>query len=732
MKVDELTQHGIPEEFVEKFREEKITELYPPQEDIIRKNLFRERNLVVSMPTAGGKTFIAALAAIECLVKLRQKVIYIVPMVALANEKYEYFKKLFDKKYKVAISVGDFDSADPWLTSYDLIICTTEKLDSLMRHGAEWLREVGLVIVDEIHLINDPTRGPTLEILLTMLREIAPRSHIFALSATIKNAAELAKWLNASLLLSDFRPVKLHEGIAFDSKIRFYSHNSYKLSDLDTDAAIVENTLQMKKQLLIFVSTRKNAEKLAENLCRVVRVTLPRSDLHQLQDLSNEVLNVLEIPTSQCRKIADYVKNGVAFHHAGLIGKQKRLIEDNFRNGLIRAIVATPTLALGVNLPAFRVVIRDAKRFYQGIGSTYIPVLEYKQFIGRAGRPQYDEFGESILVAKSESDAEDLVNHFILGETEDIRSKLAIEPVLRMHTLALVASEFCKSEKALLSFFGKTFYAFQYGDISLVEEKILDILDRLVEWKFVAKREGSLTATRVGKRVAELYIDPLTAHDFIQAFSFSASKKKKIEAISFLQSICNTIEMRPLLAVRNSEIADMQEFIIKNERSFLQQIPEDLDLEFEDFVKSVKTALMFEDWINELTEDQILEKYKVAPGELYSRLKNADWLIYSMHELALLLGHKELLNGIRKVRLRLDYGIKEELLPLVKLKQIGRVRARKLFSSNLRRIDDLRKVPLQSLEKIVGLKVAQTIKDQLEGKETNKSLKEKQSSLGKF
>jgi helicase len=727
MDIDELAKYGIPEEFVEKFKEEKISELYPPQEDIIRKNLFRERNLVVSMPTAGGKTFIAALAAIERLSMLRQKVIYIVPMVALANEKYEYFKKLFDKKYRVAISVGNLDSADPWLSSYDLVICTTEKLDSLMRHGAEWLRDVGLVIVDEVHLINDPSRGPTLEILLTMLREVIPRAHIFALSATIKNATELAKWLNASLLLSDFRPVKLYEGVAFNSKIQFYSHDSYELSDLDTDAAIVENTLRMKKQLLIFVSTRKNAEKLAKNLCKLVKGTLPRSDLHQLQDLSSEILNILEIPTSQCKNIADCVKNGVAFHHAGLIGKQKRLIEDSFRSGLIKTIVATPTLALGVNLPAFRVVIRDAKRFYQGIGSTYIPVLEYKQFIGRAGRPQYDEFGESILVARSEDDAEELVNHFILGETEEIRSKLAIEPVLRMHTLALIASEFCKSEKTLLNFFGKTFYAFQYGDISLVEEKILDILDVLVEWKFVSKKDGRIIATRIGKRVAELYIDPLTAHEFIQGLS--NARKRKIEPITFLQAISNTIEMRPLLAVRNSEIADMQEFITKNEHSFLRQIPEDWDLEFEDFMKSMKTAQMFEDWINELTEDQILEKYKVAPGELRSRLENADWLIYSMHELALLLGHKELLNEIRKVRLRLDYGIKEELLSLVKLKQVGRVRARKLFSSNLKRIDDLRKIPLQSLERIVGPKVAQMIKDQLEGKEIKKSLKEKQSTL---
>ena len=729
MKVEELVEYGIPAEFVEKFKEEKISELYPPQADIIRKNLFKDRNLVVSMPTAGGKTLIAALAAIERLIKSRQKVVYIVPMVALANEKYEYFKKLFEGKYKTAISVGDLDASDAWLASYDVIICTTEKLDSLIRHGANWLNEIGLVIVDEVHLINDPSRGPTLEILLTMLREINPRTHIFALSATIKNAEELAKWLNAALMLSDFRPVKLYEGVAFNSKIQFYSHDSYQLSDLDTDVAIVENTLQMKKQLLVFVSTRKNAEKLAENLCKIVKTNLKRSELSMLEETADEVLNVLETPTSQCRKIANIVKSGVAFHHAGLLGRQKRIIEDSFRKGLIKAIVATPTLALGVNLPAFRVVIRDAKRFYQGIGSTYIPVLEYKQFVGRAGRPQYDEFGESILVARSEDDAEDLVNHFILGETEEIKSKLAIEPVLRMNVLALVASGFCRSEQSLLDFFGKTFYAFQYGDISLVEEKILDVLEKLQEWKFIASKSSKLTPTIVGKRVAELYIDPLTAHQFIQ--SLSLAEKRKVEAISLLQTVSNTIEMRPLLAVRSKELADVQEFITLNESSFLQEIPEDWDFEFEDFMKSVKTALMFEDWINESTEDQILSKYGVAPGELRSRLENADWLVYSLHELTLLLGKKEMLNQIRKLRIRLDYGIKEELLPLIKLKQIGRVRSRKLFNAGLKKIDDLRKVPIQTLAKIVGVKVANSIKDQL-GEAGEKIKEEKQSSLQKF
>lgn len=729
MKIEELIKYEISEEFIQKFKEEKISELYPPQADVIRKGLFKERNLIISLPTAGGKTLIATLAIINKLQKSKCQVVYIVPLVALANEKYEYYKKMFEKKWKVAISVGDLDSSDPWLADYDLIICTTEKLDSLIRHGSPWIKNIGLIIIDEIHLLNDISRGPTLEILLTRLKEIVPRAQIFGLSATIRNADELAKWLNAILVLSDFRPVKLYEGVSFNSKIQFYERTSYELSKLETEAAITENTLNLNKQVLFFVATRKSAENLAEKLCKITKFNLGRNEKFQLETLASEIQNVLDMPTRQCKKLANCIKNGVAFHHAGLLGKQKRMIEDNFRSGLIKAIAATPTLALGVNLPAFRVVIRDARRYYQGLGSVYIPVLEYKQMTGRAGRPQFDEFGESILVARTEEDAQDLVDRFIMGEPENISSKLAVESILRMHTLALIASEFCRSEKSLMDFFSRTFYAFQYGDISLVEEKIFNILEQLSEWGFITIKKERIVATRIGKRVSDLYIDPLTAHHFINSIKYS--EKRNIQPFSFLQTISSIIEMKPLLSVRTGEFSEISELISARENQFLQKIPEEWDLDFDEFLKSIKTALMFESWIEESTEDQILAKYRVAPGELRNRLENADWLVYSLQELALLLGYKEILKNIRKLRVRLFYGIRGELIPLVRLKQVGRMRARKLWKSGLKSLEDLRKIPLESLSIIIGRKVATLIKEQL-GEKAEKIKTEKQVTLKKF
>lgn len=711
MNINELSRYGISEFYINKIREEQVNELYPPQADIVRKNLLKEKNLVISIPTAGGKTLIASLAIIKKFAESRCKAIYIAPLVALANEKLDYFKKMFGNDYRVAMSAGDLDSSDPWLADRDIIVCTTEKLDSLTRHGAAWLSQVGLIIVDEIHMLNDPSRGPTLEILLTKLRELAPRAQIIGLSATIKNSSELAKWLNANLVMSDFRPVKLHEGVALNNKLQFFSHRSYELADLETEAAIMQNTMQLKKQALFFLSSRKNAESLAEKLAPTTSGLLSSEEKTKLAKLASDILDVLETPTKQCNRLAFCIRHGTAFHHAGLMGKQKRMIEENFRNGLVKVITSTPTLALGVNLPAFRVVIRDAKRYYSGVGSAYIPVMEYRQMSGRAGRPKYDEFGEAILVAKSEDEASELVDRFINGDVEEIRSKLAVEPVLRMHTLALVASGFVNTEESLLNFFSKTFYSMQYGNDSAISEKIIEILGQLVEWDFISYSRKNIEATKIGRRVSELYIDPLTAHDFIE--SLNRAKEQKHDHLSFLHAICSSKEMEPKLSPKTSEFADIGNIILQRDGLFLQSVPEEWDLEFDDFVRSLKTAMLFESWMDESTDDQILTDFRIAPGEMRNRLETIDWLVYSLSELASLMGRKEMLNEIRKLRIRLRYGIKEELVPLVRLDQIGRVRARRLFRSGFRTLDDLRKAPVESLAKVIGKKVANQIKKQV-------------------
>ncbi|MBI2659142.1 DEAD/DEAH box helicase [Candidatus Woesearchaeota archaeon] len=210
----------IPEELYN-ILEKEIEILRPAQEKSIKKGLLKGESLLVCTPTASGKTLIAELAALKSIIEGKGKTVYIVPLKALASEKYRDFKRRYDKIAKIALSIGNIDSADPFLADYDLIVTTSEKLDSLIRHHAPWLAGIATVVVDEIHLLNDAERGPTLEILLTILKKLLKNAQIIGLSATIGNSEELAEWLQADLVVDEWRPVKLHKGICFDGKIEF-------------------------------------------------------------------------------------------------------------------------------------------------------------------------------------------------------------------------------------------------------------------------------------------------------------------------------------------------------------------------------------------------------------------------------------------------------------------------------------------------------------------------------
>ena len=205
--------------------------------------------------------------------------------------------------------------------------------------------------------------------------------------------------------------------------------------------SLVLDTLQKNKQALVFVNTKRSAEKAAEDIAKKI----PEK---RLQELAKNVREVLDHPTHQCERLALCVEKRIAFHHAGLHGKQKELVEDSFRRGEIKVICCTPTLAAGIDMPAFRAIIRDVKRFGSR-GLTDIPVLEYLQMAGRAGRPRFDTFGEAIIVSASEGERARVWDRYIHGLPEDIYSKLAVEPVLRTYVLSLIATRVTKDVQEL-------------------------------------------------------------------------------------------------------------------------------------------------------------------------------------------------------------------------------------------------------------------------------------------
>ncbi|MBD3309877.1 hypothetical protein GF351_01520 [Candidatus Woesearchaeota archaeon] len=509
----------------------------------------------------------------------------------------------------------------------------------------------------------------------------------------------------------------------------------------DPTLNVAIDTINKKKQALVFVNTKRSAEKTAEELSKRIKTSDPA-----LKEISEKVLKALPRPTAQCERLARCVKKGVAFHHAGLTHKQKELVEENFKLKVIKVICATPTLAMGVDLPAFRSIIRDLRRFGHR-GMQFIPVLEYLQMAGRAGRPKFDSWGEAICIAKSEGEKDKIKEMYIEGEPEDIYSKLAVEPVLRTYLLSLVASGFVCTEKQVFDFFKRTFWAYQFEDFSKIEAIIERMLHLLEQWRFIKGskqedsdfvsanqiRDGRYRATVLGKRVAELYIDPLTAHNMIEALE-RAGSSRSINEFSYLHMICYTLEMRPLLSVRTKEWDDIQERLIQYETYFIEPEPSMYEPEYDDFVKAVKTTFMFMDWIDEKDEEFILEHYSARPGELRIKLSIADWLLYAADELCRILNLKAQIREIRKLRLRVKAGAREELLPLLRLEGIGRVRARKLFNNKIRAIKDVKEARLPTLTQLLGSKTALKVKEQVDEtvKPVKKGKRKGQVSLKKF
>ncbi|HLC01194.1 MAG TPA: DEAD/DEAH box helicase [Candidatus Bathyarchaeia archaeon] len=719
MKVTDLP---IPEQLKEVTLRSGIAELYPPQEEAVNAGVLDCKNLVLASPTASGKTLIAELAGLKHVLERNGKVIYLTPLRALANEKFDEFKKYTSIRKKdgrrvtVGISTGDFDSNDPWLQRNDIIVTTNEKADSLLRHRAKWMEEITLVVADEVHLLNEAERGPTLEVVLARLMQVSPETQILALSATINNVDEIADWLKAQYVVTEWRPVALKEGVLLNDEIQYKDGDARKIEKKTRHPAVnlVLNTIKNGGQALVFASTRKNSARAAKQIAEHTSEVLSRPIKRTLEHEAERILSTGE-RTRISENLADLVKCGTAFHHAGLAGAHRKLIEDLFKQGKLKVLAATPTLAFGVNLPARTVVIQDYRRFEAGYGYYPIPVLDYKQMAGRAGRPKYDKTGEAILITKTSDEADYLMDSYILAKPERIWSRLAVEKIIRGHVLATVASDFAKTENGVMEFFSKTFYAHQY-DIKAIRSLIAKILKYLYDEKMLCIDGQNILATKFGKRVSELYIDPASAVTIRDALQ---NKPITLTNLSILHMIAHTPDMGPIMRPYAQELNEMAIAMEEHREEFYIEVPNEWGdrIGYEEFLGEVKTALVLNSWIEETTEDKLIERFRVQPGDLFRVIENAKWLLHATHELAKLLRNKEILPLTTELIKRVSKGIKKELLPIVKLEGIGRARGRIIFNAGYKTIEDIRHATLEELTNLplFGPRVAKKIKEQVGG-----------------
>ena len=704
MKIDTL---DLPETAIEFLKSQGFEKLYPPQADSVKSGLLDGKSILVSASTASGKTLIAMLAMIRYLSKNDGKVIYLSPLRALAAEKFSEFKKLekvaLGKKIKVGISTGDFENLEKNLEKSNVLVLTNEKMDSIIRHSAEWVDEIGLVISDEVHLIGDENRGPTLEMILTQLKLLDTKPQIVGLSATITNSDEIADWLDCKLVKNDWRPVPLSEGVCDAGKVTMNDGETFevKRSLRGTPIDLGVQSVEQGGQSLVFAETRARSKSLATKAADAIFQMLEKKEISELEKTSKKILSENE-HTELVKTLALLVKKGVAFHHAGLNQKCRETIETEFRKGTIKLLSSTPTLAAGVNLPARRVVISNVNRYNAKVGKNMpISILEYKQLCGRAGRPQYDDYGEAIIVGTGNT--EDLMEYYVNGEPEPIVSKITDDKSLRTNILSVIVTHPGIKKEEILEFFLQTLGGLQSRKLTL--KFAIDISLRFLSTKYLIIKKGErYAATEFGKKTSMLYIDPLTATYFRDSIENVSQERK--HTFGFLHLITNCEEFFPKFSLRQKDYTSASLMIENNSSELLESISE---------YDCSRSLLALQSWITESSELSLSDNLGIESGDMHRMTENANWLSYCLREISKHVERADLLEELDDLGKRVVYGIREELLDLVKVKGIGRVRARILYRHKIKNLDDLARIPVNKLAEIdkIGSTIADNIKAEL-------------------
>jgi helicase len=685
MRVEALS--GLPDGTHELLAESGVEELYPPQAEAVAAGVTEGANLVAAVPTASGKTLMASLAMLSA-VERGGTALYIVPLRALASEKRDEFAAFEAVGVDVGISTGNYDSTDDWLAAKDIVVATSEKVDSLIRNGASWIDDLACVVADEVHLVDDAHRGPTLEVTLAKLRQQLPDLQTVALSATIGNADEIADWLDAELVESTWRPIDLKTGVYYGNAINFDDGSQYELPGEreKPEATLVSDTVADDGSALVFVNSRRNAEAAARRLGDAVEPYLGADERRRLDEVAQAIRDASDTQTS--RDLATAVESGAAFHHAGCSSAHRSLVEDAFRDRVLKAVCATPTLAAGVNTPSRRVIVRDWRRYDAAAGGmTPLSTLEVHQMFGRAGRPAYDPYGEAVLIASGHDEYEELFDRYIYGEPEPVRSKLATEPALRTHLLATVATGFASTRGGLLDFLDRTLYAVQTDEHGRLERVADTVLDYLEVNEFLERDGDALEATRLGHATSQLYLDPMSAAEIVDGLRAAEG----LTALGSYHLVCRTPDMYQLY-LRSGDRETFTELAYEREAELPGRTPSEFDDAFEDWLSALKTAKLLEDWADELDEDRITERYGVGPGDIRGKVDTAQWLLQAAERLSSELG-LDTAGAVREARLRVEHGVKEELLDLVGVSEVGRVRARQLHDAGLESREDLREAP---------------------------------------
>ena len=666
-----------------------IKEFNPAQKAVIESGYLEDKsNYIISIPTASGKTVLGILPALKTILN-GGKAIYAAPLLSIQNEKVKEFKAFEEH----GIKVGKHPS------NSDLSVMVFESFDALTRFSWNVLREVDTLIIDEFHMIGEYSRGPTLESAITRAKIINPSLRIIALSATLKNIDEIEQWLDGKTVEHNYRPVPLNKEV-LDAEM-FNTKNKN-----DVIVKIVEKAIEDNSQALSFVSTRRFTESLATYVAKKIDKKTTKEQKQKFKQVADKLLEVPKkkgsLPTTTCLKLAEAAEKGVVFHHAGLFNEQKEIIEDEFRKGNILMITATPSLMYGVNLPSKYVVIRDHTRWTSN-GPASIPVFDYEQMSGRAGRPQYDDVGYSYLVAKTMDEAFDLEARYVNGEIELTNSKLIDnKDAIYKQIIAQIASSLSKNLDDLNDFFGKTLYGFQMKNnpsMSMFAQDSLNwelesALEFLLQNGIIRATPEGLKTTDFGNLIAKSNYAVETAVKIKEY----VSTMEKLNPAEMIYALAETPDL-PLISFKGRKSKDPVRDKLSECGLFAVYIgnPE-------------ATAVSLIEWIDERNEYEIENAYNVYSASTRRSAYEASRLVKFAKNTLEVLGNYSNLKDMDYLSARLYYGVKEDIIPLVVgVKRLGRKRARLLMKTFGDNLSEASEKELQKVEGI-GPKLAGKVK----------------------
>lgn len=749
MHTTELAKYGVHDYVIEKLVAQGFCELTEVQRMATEAGLFDSRNVLVSAPTNTGKTFIGELAAIVASSKKRNRSFYLVPLKAIADEKFEDFSfKYGEWGLGVAISTSDRTEFDNDLLNYDLIIATYEKLNALIIRNPKLIDDIGLLVVDELQNLGDTIRGPTLEILLTRMLASPNQPQIIGLSATMPNAKEIAEWLNAELVETNKRDIELREGILFhgnDDNVRldgiklhsgdfvYREHNTGTINvernlHIHTLEAIAE--ISKSEQTIVFTDTQGNSEKSA----RIISGRMP------INNKASKILEQIETsvePTPSTRTLKDTVMNGVAFHHAGLLGEERRIVERGFREGTIRVICSTTTLGAGVNTPAKNVIILDHET-YQG---NNIHTRDYKNMAGRAGRIRAkDAFGRSILFAATQKELSFLWSRYIIAHAEPVKSQIASGRNLGTSILGLIACGMSDTKDDLinfikLSFFGYTYYRQSAENFhKLFDESIEQQLIALEESGLVSRDDQKVSVTELGKRCGEELLLPSTAVTFaktLRSREMEISKPYSRLTQGIIHLCCCTDNGENALLFEPKTLAEKEELQALwevNSSDFFAAPEAPLA------IRALRTTRMLLRWIEGAPYPD-LRQYAAA-GIIKRDAETISWLLRGLAKITekpvtgLGSDFSEFISNLSE---RVFYGVPLEALEIMRMKipSVHRGRAVALAQAGLGTLEKLISASVEEIDRVdgIGEKLALRIKQHIENYIDSETQRSFQSQL---